>query len=84
MSQPIPKWLQGRYALLLKEFKNKEFTFNLARNLLKMDQEKIVSITLSKLKKAGWLEIIRLDPNDSRKRYYKLKSLDMIFREIEK
>ncbi|MAH07589.1 hypothetical protein CMI38_05070 [Candidatus Pacearchaeota archaeon] len=80
MSQPIPKWLQERYALLLKEFGDREFTFGLARKLLKKDQEKIVSISLSKLKKAGWLEIIRLDPNDSRKRYYKLKTLNEIFK----
>lgn len=83
MTQPIPKWLQKRYTLLLKEFEDKEFTFDLARKLLKKDQEKIVSITLSKLKKAGWLNITKLDPKDSRKRYYKLNKLEDIFKELE-
>lgn len=74
MTKPIAKWLQARYALLLKELGDKEFNFEIARNILKKDQQKIVSIILSELKKSGWIEIIRLDPNDSRKRYYKLKS----------
>ena len=49
------------------------------RKGLENDKEKIVSICLSKLKKAGWLDIVRLDSNNSRKRYYKLNKLEEIY-----
>jgi len=43
----------------------------------------MISIILSDLKKAGWLEV-RLDPNDSRKRLYKLISPEDALKEIAK
>ena len=79
MTKPIAKWLQERYALLLNKLGDKEFNFNIAKKILKKDQTKIVSIILSELKKAGWIEITKLDPKDSRKRYYKLNKLENIF-----
>jgi type I restriction enzyme M protein len=38
---------------------------------------------LSELKQNGWLEM-KLDPNDARKRVYKLKSPDHAIEEMEK
>jgi len=46
-------------------------------------KERMVSVILSKMRKAGWLEM-RLDPNDARKRLYKLKAPDDVVREIAK
>jgi len=83
MSEPVPKWLQLRYSKLFNQFKNNEFSFKSARNVLKKDQDKIISITLSKLRIAGWLTITKLNPNDSRKRYYKLKSPEEIFKDLK-
>ena len=83
MTKPIAKWLQKRYALLLKELGDKEFNFDIAKQILKKDQKKIVSIILSELKKAGWIMIVRLDPKDSRKRYYALNKPQNIFKELD-
>ena len=82
MTNPIAKWLQERYALLLRELKDQEFNFDIARKVLKKDQPKIVSIILSELKKAGWVDITKLDPKDSRKRYYKLRKPEEIYQDM--
>ena len=84
MTKPIAKQLQERYALLLKKLGDKEFNFDIARRILKKDQQKIVSIILSELKKAGWVEITRLDPKDSRRRYYRLNKLEEIYQDMVK
>ena len=83
MTKPIPKWLQKRYSKLLNDLGKKEFKFEAARKILSKDQEKIVSIIISELKRAGWLNITKLDPNDSRKRFYVLKTPEEIFRGLE-
>ena len=83
MTKPIAKWLQGRYSLLLKELGDKEFNFDIAKKILKKDQSKIVSIILSELRKAGWIEITKFDPSDSRKRYYKLNNLEEVYRRMD-
>lgn len=57
------------YSKLWTKFKDKQFTHQEADNLLKITN---TSIVLSRLKKFGWLELA-LNPNDSRKRLYKLK-----------
>ena len=82
MTKPIPKWLQERYSKLLSKLGTKEFNFDVAKKILSKDKDKIVSIILSELKKAGWLTITKLDPNDSRKRYYTLKLPQNIFKEL--
>tara|TARA_Y100000310_G_C20499102_1_gene723029 strand:+ start:652 stop:789 length:138 start_codon:yes stop_codon:yes gene_type:complete len=43
----------------------------------------MISIALSELKQSGWLEM-KLDPNDARKRVYKLKSPEQVVKEMEK
>jgi len=81
MTQPLPKWIMKRYSILWSRFKEKEFTHKQATDVLKEKDERVVSLFLSDLKKYGWLEV-RLDPNDSRIRLYKLKSPEKATKEI--
>lgn len=83
MTKPLPKWLTERYSLLWREFKDKEFDHDEAAKLLKEKKEGLVSAVLSELKKHGWLTI-KLHPDDSRKRIYKLKKPEAAITEIEK
>ena len=71
MVQPVPKWIMLNYSKLWHHFGDKEFDHDSSSKII--DNKKMVSIVLSKLRKAGWLQI-KLDPNDSRKRIYKLKN----------
>ena len=66
---PLPKWIMKHYSKLWSKFKDKQFTHQQAEDLLKITN---TSIVLSRLKKFGWLNLT-LDPEDSRKRLYKLK-----------
>ena len=70
-----------RYSTLWNKFKDKEFNHEDAFKTLNKD--KMVSIALSELRQAGWLEM-KLDPDDARKRIYKLKSPEQAIREMEK
>lgn len=79
MTQPLPKWIQKRYAVLWKKFKNKEFTFEQAESALK--DKAGINVFFSDLRKAGWLEVA-LDSKDTRKRIYKLKSPEEGFKEM--
>ncbi len=83
VTKPLPKWLTERYSLLWREFKDKEFDHDGAAKLLKEKKEGLVSAVLSELKKHGWLTI-KLHPDDSRKRIYKLKKPEAAITEIEK
>lgn len=69
---PLPKWLMKRYAMLWQAFGEKEFQHSEACHALQNDRE-FVSLILSDLKKAQWLEV-RINPQDSRKRVYRLIS----------
>ena len=82
MVEPLPKWLMQRYSLLWVKFKDKEFSHEQATKTLP-DGERMVSVILSEMRKAGWLEM-RLNPNDARKRLYKLKSPEEVVKEIAK
>ena len=68
------------YSKLWSKFKDKQFTHQQAEDLLKITN---TSIVLSRLKKYGWLELT-LDPNDSRKRLYKLKDPSEAVKEMAK
>jgi hypothetical protein len=81
MVEPLPKWIMKAYSKLWTKFKNKEFNHEDASKTL--NDDKMISIILSDLKKAGWLEV-RLDPSDSRKRLYKLISPEEALKEIAK
>ena len=59
-----------------------EFDYKEATEILKEKKERLVSVVLSELKKYGWLTI-KLDPEDSRKRIYKLKNPEDAIKEIE-
>lgn len=83
MTQPLPRWIMKRYSILWNKFKNKEFTHKQAIEVLKEKDERVVSLFLSDLKKYGWLEV-RLDPEDSRIRLYKLKNPEEATKEIGK
>ena len=80
MAVAIPKWVQRRYALLRKAYGTGEFTFEDACEILGSDG-KFVSVLLSELKKYGWIEV-KLNPEDSRKRIYKLRPIENIMSEI--
>jgi len=82
MVEPLPKWLMQRYSLLWVKFKDKEFNHEQATKTLP-DDERMVSGILSEMRKAGWLEM-RLDPEDARRRLYKLKSPEEVVKEIAK
>jgi DNA-binding MarR family transcriptional regulator len=77
---PLPKWIMKHYSKLWSKFNDKQFTHQQAEDLLKITN---TSIVLSRLKKYGWLELT-LDPNDSRKRLYKLKDPSEAVKEIGK
>ena len=77
---PLPKWIMKHYSKLWSKFKDKQFTHQQAEDLLKITN---TSIVLSRLKKYGWLGLT-LDPNDSRKRLYKLKDPSEAVKEMGK
>lgn len=80
MTEPIPKWIQRRYATLWQKFAENEFSYDQAVFILK--DSKGINMFLSDLKKAGWIEI-KLDPKDSRRRIYSLKSPIEVFNNME-
>ncbi len=79
MVKPLPKWIMQRYSALWNKFKDKEFNHDEAFKTLNKD--KMLSIVLSELRQAGWLEM-KLDPDDARKRIYKLKSPEQAVKEM--
>lgn len=70
-----------RYSVLWKKFEENEFEHDDASKLLKEEKDRLVSVVLSDLKKHGWLTV-KLHPDDSRKRIYKLKNPEDAIREI--
>ena len=79
MAKAIPKWVMNRYSILWNEFKDKEFNHEEA--LKTLNKDKMLSIVLSELRQAGWLEM-KLSPEDARKRIYKLKSPEQAVKEM--
>lgn len=86
MVKLLPKWVMKRFLLLHDKVKNKKFDFEEAASILKKeigDDKPIVSLILSDLRKAGWLEI-GINQQDARKREYSLKAPETVFREFLK
>lgn len=81
MAKPLPKWIMRHYAALWNRFKDKKFTHEQACKAVKL-KKGIVSVLLSDIKKANWLNV-SLDPDDSRIRLYRLKSPDKAVKEIK-
>jgi DNA-binding MarR family transcriptional regulator len=75
-SEPLPKWIMRRYALLYKKFDNKKFTLEEGREAIK-EETKIMLVLMSRLRKAGWINV-EFDTQDARKRFYTLRPLDQV------
>ncbi|MGM0365072.1 MAG: type I restriction-modification system subunit M [Actinomycetota bacterium] len=80
----LPDWINKRYDILWQSFQSSPFPLGEAANKLNQgingikDTKNEVVVILSELRKAGMLEV-EFDPDDARKRIYKLKSKkDMI------
>ena len=79
MSKEVaPAWLVKRYMKLWDKFKDKDFSFEDAKKTLKEDNN-FLSVVLSEMKREGWLTL-ELDPEDARKRLYKLLSLEEVMK----
>ncbi|HPD61393.1 MAG TPA: class I SAM-dependent DNA methyltransferase, partial [Thermodesulfobacteriota bacterium] len=79
----LPTWLGKRYKILSETFQESPFRFEEAAKVLKeklRDSEDQVNVFLSELRKKGWLSV-EFDPDDARKRIYKLKSSEEIIAE---
>jgi type I restriction enzyme M protein len=79
----IPKWLEKRHEILSNAYRDSTFRFEEAAKILKekmKDREEQVNVFLSELRRRGWLEV-EFDPEDARKRIYKLKSREEIISE---
>jgi hypothetical protein len=74
MEGQVPIWIIKRYKELWISFQDKEFTFEDASKLLKEKDNKFVSVTISRLRKLGWVNV-KLSKNDNRKRLYSLKPI---------
>jgi type I restriction enzyme M protein len=76
----LPTWLEKRYRTLWDAFHESSFRFEDAARIFKeksKDDERQINVFLSELRKEGWLEV-RFDPDDARKRIYKLTSMEDI------
>lgn len=81
MTETLPGWLTNRYSVLWKEYKDSQFSFKEAQQILGETNPKTLSVVLSDLKRHGWLKA-KLDPKDSRKRLYQLKPPQVAVEEI--
>ncbi len=82
MVNPVPKWIQIRYAKLWNKHYGKEISYADIEKILKVDGKNTISVFLNELRTAGWLTI-ELDQKDTRKRNYVLKSPDTIVKQME-
>jgi type I restriction enzyme M protein len=79
----LPTWLEKRYRILWEASGESPFRFEDALRILKekmKDDERQINVFLSELRRGGWLEV-EFDPEDARKRIYKLKSDEEIISE---
>ena len=74
----LPKWIQERYAILWAKKNTEPFTHEEAMKMLKEKEPVLISVFLSELRKAGWLEA-KLDKKDARRRIYTLIQPEQIF-----
>ena len=79
----IPKWVMVRYAKLWKKYEEKSFSYEDIQKILKLDDNRVISVFLNELKKAHWINM-ELDKEDMRKRLYTLKSPLSMVDEIAK
>lgn len=83
MPKQINEWLDKRHEVLWKKFQGNDVTGDEIKKVL-MDIGKVdensVPVIISELKKKGLIET-KLDPNDSRKRIYKIKPMQDILKD---
>jgi len=79
--RPLPKWAMYKYSLLWRSLSTKEFSFETISRILNEQKPNLVSVLLTHLKRNGWIEV-KLDPEDSRKRVYVLKTPEKVMEEI--
>lgn len=80
----VPKWVEKRYKELWDSYQGSPFRFEDAATVLRKkmkDSEEQVNVILSELRKGGWLNV-DFDPEDARKRIYKLKSSEEVITQI--
>ena len=78
----LPKWILKRYLHLFKHFQTKSFTFEQAEAALRdefEDSKPIVSLVLSQLRRAHWLQA-SINAEDARKRNYTLCLPENVFK----
>ncbi|MCD6591048.1 MAG: SAM-dependent DNA methyltransferase [Candidatus Aenigmarchaeota archaeon] len=81
----LPEWLEKRYGILWNAFKDRDFTREELIKVLREksgDDERTAGVIISELNKGGWLKI-KLDPNDARKRLYRLEDMFSLDRFIK-
>tara|TARA_Y100000310_G_scaffold316095_1_gene367446 strand:+ start:2305 stop:2556 length:252 start_codon:yes stop_codon:yes gene_type:complete len=83
MIEPLAKWQMERYSILWNKFKDKEFSNEQARKVLKEKDKQFINVLLSDLRKAEWLEV-KFNKEDTRKRLYKLKEPNQAVKEMIK
>lgn len=79
----LPKWLEERHTKLWGKFGDSNFRMDEAVEFLAEGsgaEKDEVAVVLSELRKAGWVNV-ELDPDDTRKRIYKLKSRENIIKD---
>jgi hypothetical protein len=79
---PLPRWLQKRYAILWEHLRDKPFDFDKAQKILN-DKPQVLNVVLSQMRKNGWLEV-SFNPNNTRKRIYKLIPLEVAYKKLAK
>jgi len=81
----LPKWVMRRYLVLWNNFKDQDFSFDEALDVLsklpKPDDKKLAALFLSELRKAGWMDA-KFNPDDARRRIYQLKPYEKIFEQV--
>ena len=81
MSNLVPRWIIRRYIKLWKKYGKKKFTYTEAKDLLKEEDERMISIALSQLNKSGWIKVEK-DQKDKRRGKYVIIAPNDVFREV--
>jgi len=80
MIMPLSSSLMVKYSIIWSKTKGGEFTYGDVRKAIKGKDANINNV-LSSMRKRGWL-LTELDPHDSRRRIYRLKSPNEAVKEI--
>ena len=81
MASALPSWLMQRYAKFLEKFDGDRVDASDAAKILEDSDQNLTNVVLSELRKKGWL-VTELNPEDNRKRLYRLKSPSAVIREM--